>query len=189
MKLLNSTSAPQWQWSKHCSIHYSPFFLGHLVYNSHNCSFSATICVVLPSYSFSISSLCSLRFSFHEMSLFSSSNTSILFLSPLFSVSLVIVPAIAKRQQNVALQIPILILSNIVTFYLFLATCYLLPVTCYMLLIISWYLQSDSFRMIIGFLKPAISCNRIVSFCSCSATRSCSFIFSLFLFGRNYLPD
>ena len=51
-----------------------------------------------------------------------------------------------------------------VTCYLLLATCYLPPVTCYLLLIISGYLQSDSFDMIIGYLKPVISCKKMLSF-------------------------
>ena len=60
-----------------------------------------------------------------------------------------------------------------VTCHLLLATCYLIPVTCYILFNISWYLQSYSFHMIISYLKPVISCKRIASFRSCSATRSC----------------
>ena len=53
------------------------------------------------------------------------------------------------------------------------AICWLLFITCYLLLIIIWYLESDS--MILAYLKLAISCKKIVSFRSCSATRSCFF--------------
>ena len=73
------------------------------------------------------------------------------------------------------------------TCYLLLATCYLLPVTCYMLLIISWYFQSDSFHIIIGYLKPLISCKRITSFRSCSATHSCICLDSRSLVNINFM--
>ena len=75
------------------------------------------------------------------------------------------------------------------TCYLLLATCYLLPVTCYILLIIRWYLESDSLHLIISYLKPLISCKRIASFCSCSATRSCLFWNLIYLFWANFLTE
>ena len=62
--------------------------------------------------------------------------------------------------------------------YPLLATCYLLPVTCYLLLII-WFLLVHAFWFFqygTDYLKLAITCKKIVSFRSCSATRSC-FIF------------
>ena len=66
----------------------------------------------------------------------------------------------------------------LVTCHLLLDNCYLLHVTCYMLLAICYLLLSDTcnlilFHMILGYLKLAISCKKIASFRSCSATRSC----------------
>ena len=56
------------------------------------------------------------------------------------------------------------------------ASFYLLPVTFYLLLIIVWYLLIHDFWFFlygISYLKLAITCKIIVSFRSCSATRSC----------------
>ena len=82
--------------------------------------------------------------------------------------------------------IQILLLGYIISDSWYLTPWYLqsktlIHVTCY-LPNANWYLiltekLSDSFYMI---LKPAITCNKIVSFRSCSATRSCFYLCSLF---------
>ena len=68
------------------------------------------------------------------------------------------------------------------TCYLLIAICYLLPVTEHLLLSI-WYLLALAnwlFLYDTGYLKLAINCKTIVSFRSCTETRSCLHCHPLF---------
>ena len=63
--------------------------------------------------------------------------------------------------------------------YMRLAIWYLISDTWYTILDI-WYLILDNYNLIsyTWYLKLAITCKKIVPFRSCSATRSCLFVFS-----------